>query len=108
MIQKTLKDLSQVKIGQNAQENWDLIDESHTSWYWFHLKSFPSSHVVLCCDDPSQNNLVEAATYCKTSTKYKNVPNIKISYCQIENIRKADQVGSVTFVSKRRVKEIKL
>ena len=108
MLQKTLDDQSQLKIGQNAQDNWDLIDESQSEWYWFHLKSFPSSHVVLCCENPSETSLVVAAQHCKQATKYKNVPNIKVSYCRIGNIQKAGKVGSVTYVSKRKVKHIKL
>ena len=108
MIEKTLQNELQIKIGQNAQENWNLIDGSQNDWYWFHLKSFPSSHVVLCCSNPTRESLIEAAKYCKQSTKYKNVPNIKISYCQIQNIRKSNKVGSITYISNRKVKEIKL
>jgi len=37
-------------IGQNAQENWDLLDESfilNPDYIWFHLNSFPSPYVIM-------------------------------------------------------------
>ena len=108
MIQKILDDSSKIKIGQNAQDNWDLIDQANDNWYWFHLKSFPSSHVILCCDNPTDDNLLNAALFCKKYTKYKNVPNIKVSYCQIKNIKKSTKIGSITYISNRKVKHIKI
>ena len=97
-----------IKIGENAKENWALIDASEPEWWWFHLKSFPSSHVVLETSEPTNEELIAAATWCKDTTKYRNLKNLKISYCQIKNIKKAEKVGSVTFVSNRKVKDIKL
>jgi predicted ribosome quality control (RQC) complex YloA/Tae2 family protein len=107
MLYKILDDKTEIKIGQSAKENWDLIEKSNPDWYWFHLKSFPSSHVVLCSSQTSEQNLALAAQFCKQTTKYKNVPNIKVSYCKINNLNKADKIGSVTYISKRKVKEIK-
>jgi len=97
-----------IKIGENARENWALIDASEPEWWWFHLKSFPSSHVVLETSEPTNEELIAAATWCKDTTKYRNLKNLKISYCQIKNIKNAEKVGSVTFLSNRKVKEIKL
>lgn len=97
-----------IKIGENAKENWALIDASESEWWWFHLKSFPSSHVVLETSEPTNEELIAAATWCKDTTKYRNLKNLKVSYCQIKNIKKAEKVGSVTFLSNRKVKEIKL
>ena len=97
-----------IAIGENAKENWALIDASEAEWWWFHLKSFPSSHVVLQTNEPTDEELIAAATWCKDTTKYRNLKNLKVSYCQIKNIKKSDKIGSVTFVSNRKVKDIKL
>ena len=35
------------KIGQNASENWKILDESNKDDVFFHLKSFPSCYVRL-------------------------------------------------------------
>jgi len=103
-----LEDGTTISIGENAQENWDLIDNSNDNWYWFHLKSFPSAHVVLHCDEPTNEQMIEAANYCKLATKYRNLKNLKVSVCKIKNIKKANKIGSVNFVSNRQVKDIKL
>lgn len=93
------------KVGQNAQENWDLLslDENYT---WFHLKSFPSCHVIIEKIDPTNDEILEGANLCLENTKYRNLKNIKINYTLIKNIVKSDKVGSVTFKSNRKVKTI--
>jgi predicted ribosome quality control (RQC) complex YloA/Tae2 family protein len=40
------------KIGTNAQENWDLIDESSEGDLWFHVNDLPSCHVVTSLPNP--------------------------------------------------------
>ena len=37
-------------LGQNAQENWDILEEAqkiNSDYIWFHLNSFPSSYVIM-------------------------------------------------------------
>tara|TARA_B100000524_G_scaffold311736_1_gene188405 strand:+ start:45 stop:365 length:321 start_codon:yes stop_codon:yes gene_type:complete len=93
------------KVGQNAQENWDLLslDENFT---WFHLKSFPSCHVIIEKIDPSNDEIMKGANLCLENTKYRNLKNIKINYTLIKNIVKSDKIGSVTFKSNRKVKTV--
>lgn len=97
-----------IKLGESAVENWTLIDESEADWWWFHLKSFPSAHVILKKDEITENDLFAAANHCKMATKYKNLKNIKVSYCRVKNLKKADKVGAVNYKSNRQVKEIKI
>ena len=56
------------KIGQNAQENWDLLnlDENYT---WFHLKSFPSCHVIIEKIEPNYDEILEVESYKIISSK---------------------------------------
>lgn len=89
----------QIKIGKSAQENWDLISSSNQNDIWFHLKSFPSPHVVLV--DPPLHPfppklLQTCAALCKQHSKYKNLPSIKVIYTKIKYVKKATKVGSVT------------
>ena len=97
-----------IRIGENSKENWEIIDNSNLNWYWFHLKSFPSCHVVVESEELSDNLLLIAAELCKKNTKYKNVPNIKINYCKINNLIKAKDEGSVIFKSNRKLNSIKI
>jgi len=91
-----------IEIGQNAKENWNLIEKSEPNNLWFHLDEFPSAHVIL-----STNSLFEltdyhnqiisiASNYCKSYSKYsKNLPKVKIVYTQIKNLKKGKEIGSV-------------
>jgi hypothetical protein len=97
-----------IKIGKSAKENWELIDQSDGDWTWVHLQSFPSCHVIIECKNPSQHIIKHAGYLCKMNTKYKNVPNIKISYCLVKNLNKGEKTGEVYFKSNRQVKEFKI
>jgi predicted ribosome quality control (RQC) complex YloA/Tae2 family protein len=90
-----------IKVGESAQENWDLIDSSADDDIWLHLGSFSSSHVVIVCptkDRPSQAVIVFAANLCKAHSKTKTFPAgvVKVIYTTISNVKKAEAVGSVT------------
>lgn len=94
-----------IKIGQNAKENWNLIDNSEPFDLWFHLDNYPSSHVIIAQDISSDPDifypnqiLVLAANYCKTYSKQKNSLKVKIVYTQIKNLTKGKEIGSV-FIS---------
>lgn len=94
-----------IKIGSNAKENWELVDSDETYW-WFHLNSYPSCHVVIECSDPSEEHIILAAQLCKENTKYRNLRNLKICYTTCGNLKKGTDVGSVIYKSKRKVKHI--
>ena len=95
------------KVGQNAQDNWDLLSLNE-NYMWFHLKSFPSCHVIIEKEDVSNEDIVNGANLCLQNTKYRNLKNIKVNYTLIKNLRKADKLGSVHFVSNRKVNTILL
>lgn len=90
------------KIGQNAQENWDLLSLNE-NFMWFHLKSFPSCHVVVEHENLSNELILEGAQLCLQNTKYRNMKNIKVNYTLLKNLKKADKIGSVHFNSNRKV-----
>ncbi len=94
-----------IKIGQNAKENWTLIDNSEPFDLWFHVDKYPSSHVIISQDLSTNmdifypNQIIYlAGNYCKTYSKQKNSSKTKIVYSQIQNLTKGKEVGSV-FVS---------
>jgi len=85
-----------IKIGQNAQENWNLIDVFNQNYIWMHLNSFPSCYVVIENEDPSNELLVEGARLCKDNTKYKNMKDIKICYTTISNLIKGSNCWTIS------------
>jgi predicted ribosome quality control (RQC) complex YloA/Tae2 family protein len=97
-----------IKIGQSAKENWDLIDCSNKNYIWLHLDSFPSCHVVIEVENPSNELLLEGARLCKENTKYRYMKNLKICYTTISNLIKGNEIGSVSYKSNRKVKYIQL
>jgi len=92
-------------IGQNAQENWDIID-FESEYIWLHLNSFPSCHVIIESINPSIDVLTYAATLCKNNTKYRNLKNLKVCYTKSNNLKKGTDIGSVIYKSKRKLNTI--
>ena len=95
------------KIGQNAKENWLLLDSiSNKNFWFFHLSSFPSCYVILETENLTESSLKLCAEICKINTKYKNLKNIKVDYSQCKNIIKTDKLGEIEYISNRKVKQI--
>ena len=88
-----------IKIGQNKQDNWNLIDESGPNDIWFHTSDYPSSHIVLENIDnmavPKQI-VKRCACICKAHSKAKAEKNVDIIYTPIYSIKKTNIVGQVT------------
>lgn len=92
-----------IKIGQNAIDNDNIISEAKEADIWFHLKTFPSCHVIIECSNEYPINLtmiIHCANLVKQNTKYKNVPNVKVNYTPIKNIHKTDTPGLVIIKGK--------
>ncbi len=94
-----------IKLGKNAEENWALLDTDE-NYIWMHLNSYPSGHIIIECDNPSNEMLYICALYCKDNTKYRNLKNLKVCYTRVGNLIKGKDVGSVIFKSKRKVQNI--
>ena len=95
------------RIGQNDKDNTDLIKNSESEWFWFHLEKFPSCHVIICKNDISSEEIMTASQLVKDNSKYK-FNNIGINYCKVKNLVHGDKAGSVSFVSNKQVKKISL
>lgn len=100
-------------IGQNSQENWDLLDSCskiNNEYIWFHLNSFPSCYVIMCsslsdisCADSKNNILNYGAELCKKNTKYRDLPNLKICYTSLKKLKKTNKIGEVIISGKRNI-----
>ena len=90
-----------ISIGQNKEENWQLIDSSEPNDVWFHIDDQPSCHVVL----KNENNIklrdfprqvLKRASYlCKINSAAKRSPNCDVIYTLISSITKTSVVGQV-------------
>lgn len=98
------------KVGQNAQENWNLLDNSSPHHWFFHLSSFPSCYVIWENEDdnPDMNDLKEIARICLNNTKHRKATNIKVDCTRCENVTKGGKVGELYYTSKRQVITVKV
>lgn len=94
--------------GTSAKENWELLDAAKPEHYFFHLSSFPSGYIILQSDEEKPLPIVvkHCAKLCQEGTKYKNLQNLKVDYCQCSNVTKGDNVGEAVFTSNRRVSQV--
>jgi len=98
---------TKIIIGENAKDNWDIIDFESDN-IWLHLNSFPSCHVIIEDNSPSEHVINYAAKLCKQHTKYRNLKNLKICFTKCNNLVKGADIGSVSYKSKRQVKYLHL
>jgi predicted ribosome quality control (RQC) complex YloA/Tae2 family protein len=91
-----------IKVGETAQDNWDIIGDAENSDIWFHVDKFPSCHVILETDSTQLKKIHRSvlnycASLCKEGSKQKNAKKVSIIYTEVKNvtINKKGDVGSV-------------
>lgn len=94
------------KLGKNKHENWEIIKLSESNDLWFHLNSFPSGHLVLNYNNISKKNIKISSQIVKDNSKYKTIPNVKVVYCPISNIKFGSKIGEVIIKSSKKCKYI--
>ena len=92
-----------IKLGQNAEENTDLVKNSNCNFYWVHLDAFPSGHAVIESESPNKNVIYEACQFCLENTKYKRLKHVYFNVTQIKNLKTTDICGEVEFLSNKKV-----
>ena len=110
MITEILEEKSTIftiKIGRNAQENWNLIDSASPDDVWFHLELVASPHVVISRPDPSiiipKTLIYKCGILCKKYSSYRKETNINVIYTQLKNITKGKEVGSVNTLHYKKI-----
>lgn len=103
-MKKFIIDNIDVKLGENAKENWNITFNSKPDFIWIHLTHYPSGHLVIQNRSPSFETINECAKLCQQYTKYKNMKHLKYSITTCNNLIKGDNIGEVEFISNRKVK----
>lgn len=101
-----------IKVGETAQDNWDIIDDADGSDIWFHVDKFPSCHVILKSDSMTLKKIHKSvirhcAGLCKEGSKQKNAKNVSIIYTEIRNVT-CNKKGAVGSVFTRNTQNIKI
>jgi predicted ribosome quality control (RQC) complex YloA/Tae2 family protein len=97
-------------VGQNENENDELIDASKPDDYWFHTGYTSSCHVVANMPTDlilSKNQLrlikTQGAVICKQYSKLKSKKNVEIVYTKIKKLTKTDKVGQVIMIDAKTI-----
>jgi predicted ribosome quality control (RQC) complex YloA/Tae2 family protein len=90
------------KIGENSQDNFDIIDDSLPDDIWFHVNNLPSAHVIASIPlgkklDKKQLGkiITQGAVICKQYSRYASQKNLNIIYTKIKFVKKTETLGSV-------------
>jgi len=89
-------------VGKNANDNFNIIDQSDENDLWFHINDAPSCHVIACIHQYNINKkdlkyvIKQGGIICKKHSKYKSDKNIGIIYTNIKHVQKTNISGSVT------------
>ena len=94
------------KVGENAKENWELLDNSSENNIFLHLSSFPSGYVIIDSNHLSIDMIYIRALLCKNNTKYRNLNNIKICYTILKKLEKTKNVGEIIIKGKKNIIKI--
>jgi predicted ribosome quality control (RQC) complex YloA/Tae2 family protein len=108
LITKTISPLGiqiDFKIGKNANDNIDIINESGPNDLWFHISESASCHVIATIPDDITFNkkqimyiIKQGAILCKQHSKYKSQKKLNIVYTPIKFVTPTDNTGSVNLL----------
>tara|TARA_B100000900_G_C20446361_1_gene661234 strand:+ start:220 stop:570 length:351 start_codon:yes stop_codon:yes gene_type:complete len=95
-----------IKIGLNAKNNWELLDESNKNDLWFHLDNYPSCYVIVSHDKKNQflDSIIKyASKLCYVYSRNK-VPKSKkavcVCYTKCKYVTKGKTVGEAILLKK--------
>jgi predicted ribosome quality control (RQC) complex YloA/Tae2 family protein len=95
-------------VGENADENEDIIESASNDDLWFHGQGFSSCHVIaditgLYLDKKQKRQIVtQGAVLCKQYCKYSYMSDLAIIYTEVKNLQKTNIKGTV--MTKEKVK----
>lgn len=85
----TLSDGKKVLVGKNNYQNdWLTLKKANKKYYWFHVKNMPGSHVILEDENPTDQDIQEAAEIAAYYSKGKNSAHVPVDYVQVKRIKK--------------------
>ena len=78
-----------VLVGKNNYQNdWLTLKKANKSDYWFHVKNMPGSHVILQDDNPTDQDIQEAAEIAAYFSKGKLSAHVPVDYVQDKRVKK--------------------
>jgi len=81
----------EIRVGKQAEDNDELsMNEKHrrADDWWMHASGCPGSHIVVCCPDPREEVLQDAACLAARQSKCSNQNVVKVTVTQCRNLTK--------------------
>mmetsp|Transcript_18550 Transcript_18550/g.50918 ORF Transcript_18550/g.50918 Transcript_18550/m.50918 type:complete len:396 (-) Transcript_18550:36-1223(-) len=98
------------KVGESAQENWDLVDGAKKHHFFFHLTDFPSPYVVLECDkgEPNAHIQERCSEICVEHSKQRSAGKVKVDATPCGNVKvdRRDVTGECDYKNEGKVEVI--
>jgi len=97
-------------VGENAVDNFTVIDTGEPHDMWFHAKDHSSCHVLAripgYLDKRCLKTIIkQGALLCKQNTrKLANVTDVEIMYAQIQHVSKTNKPGCVNVIGSKTIK----
>lgn len=89
----------EILIGENKQDNFNLIDLAKQTDLWFHVEDLASCHIILKTDKKIREiprQVIKRCAYlCKINSKAKTLSKCQITYTTISNVTKSNIIGQV-------------
>jgi len=89
-------------VGENAQDNFDMLDLCKPIDMWFHIHKESSCHVIANIPVDAKFNrnqiskiVTQGAVLCKQHSKMKSRQNVEICYTRVINVVKTHVIGQV-------------
>ncbi len=78
-----------ISVGKNNRQN-DLLTfkKAGKDTFWFHVKDFAGSHVIVFSANPPSKTIQEASLLAAYYSRGKNSSNVPVDYTKIKNVRK--------------------
>lgn len=89
-----------ISVGENAQENWELLKKSNQSDVFMHLNNLSSPYVIIHNSNPPKCILNLGAKYCVSYSKWSELRDVNVLYTSVKNVKFGDKVGEV-IISKK-------
>lgn len=96
----------QVFVGKNNRQNDYIVSKlSKDEDYWFHTKDCAGSHVLLCCENPSEKLLFECAKLAKQYSKASESSKVPVIYTKRKFLKKPPKanLGYVTYKNEKEI-----
>ncbi|WP_436963250.1 Rqc2 family fibronectin-binding protein [Staphylococcus xylosus] len=96
----TSTDGDTILVGKNNKQNDYLTNKQAKKHHlWFHTKDIPGSHVVILCDEPSEETIKEAAMLSAYFSKAGSSAQVPVDYTEIKHVHKPSgaKPGFVTY-----------